>query len=351
MSYRSFTAAVTVILFITLLSGCGRKRALVPPQKLVPVRINDLRYVLHEYGVTLKWSYPTKMENGDKLQAIESFEIYRAVIPEEEFCQGCPVQYEEPVEIDGGRLPAAKGTRTAEYTEGFLQNGYRYLYKIRSRAGWWYPSGDSNVVSFVWALPPKAPRDLRVEAGDRSVSISWDPVTENIESKPLEDSVMYQIFRKRGNEDFVALEEPVQEPEFIDAGLINAEHYSYKVHAIVAHGDTLQPGDAGRVVTVVPWDQTPPPQPQHLVAADIADGVKLAWQAIQGADLAGYKIYRREDKSDVPELIAEVAPDQNQYIDQSMTTGRKLFYTVTSFDAAQPVNESLPTEEAVIDLR
>ncbi len=91
MSYRSFTA-VTVIVLITLLSGCGRKTALVAPQKLVPVRINDLQYVLDENGVTLKWSYPTKMENGDELQAIESFEIYRGAIPEEEFCQGCPVQ-------------------------------------------------------------------------------------------------------------------------------------------------------------------------------------------------------------------------------------------------------------------
>ena len=350
MSYRSFTA-VTVILFITLLSGCGRKTALVPPQKLVPVRINDLRYVLTEYGVTLEWSYPTKMENGDELQAIESFEIYRAVLPEDEFCQGCPVQYEDPVEIDGGRLPAAKGTRTAVYTEGFLRNGYRYLYKIRARAGWWYPSGDSNVVSFVWAVPPKAPQSLRVEAGDSSVAISWDPVMENIEAKPLEHSVRYQIYRKRGNEDFAALGKPVQETKFIDAGLINAEHYSYKVHTLVAYGDTLQPGEASQVVSGVPQDLTPPPQPQHLVVVEVPDGVKLAWQAIQGTDLAGYRIYRREDESAVPELIAEVGPDQNQYIDQFMTTGRKLFYTVTSFDAAQPVNESLPGAEEVLNLR
>jgi hypothetical protein len=350
MSYRSFTA-VTVILFITLLSGCGRKTALVPPQKLVPVRINDLRYVLNEYGVTLEWSYPTKMENGDELQAIESFEIYRAVLPEDEFCQGCPVQYEDPVEIDGGRLPAAKGTRTAVYTEGFLRNGYRYLYKIRARAGWWYPSGDSNVVSFVWAVPPKAPQSLRVEAGDRSVVISWDPVMENIEAKPLEHSVRYQIYRKRGNEDFAALGKPVQETKFIDAGLINAEHYSYMVRALVAYGDTLQPGNASQVVSGVPHDLASPPQPQHLVAVEVLDGVKLAWQAVYAADLAGYRIYRREDGSAVPELIAEVGPDHNQYIDKSRPTGRKLFYMVTSFDAAHPVNESLPAGEEVLDLR
>lgn len=240
--------------------------------------------------------------------------------------------------------------RTAEYTEGFLQNGKRYLYKIRSRAGWWYPSGDSNVVSFVWSVPPKAPQGLQVEAGDRSLALSWDPVTENIEANPLEHSVMYRIYRKSGNEDFAALGEPVREPKFIDAGLINAKHYSYKVHAVVAYGDTLQPGDASQVVSGMPRDMISPPQPQHLVAVKIPDGVKLVWQAVQATDLAGYRIYRREDGLDVPELIAEVGPDQNQYIDKPMITGRKLFYTVTSVDAAQPVNESLPTGEEVLDL-
>jgi hypothetical protein len=350
MSYRSFTA-VSVILFITLLSGCGRKTALVPPQKLVPVSISDLHYTLDEYGVTLKWSYPTKMENGDVLQAIESFEIYRAVIPEEEYCQGCPVQFEEPVEIDGGRLPASGDGITAAYTEGHLQYGYRYLYKVRSRAGWRYPSGDSNIVSFARGIPPKAPQGSRIEAGDRSLVLSWDPVTENIMEKPLEHSVLYQVYRRSGKEDFAALGEPVQEPGFVDAGLINAAHYSYKIRAMVAYGDTLQAGGASQEVSGVPRDLNPPPQPQNMVAVVIPAGVKLVWQAVAGDDLAGYRIYRRDEETAVSRLIAEVGPDQNQYIDQTMGDGRKLFYTVTSFDTAQPVNESLPAEEGVIDLR
>ncbi|MDH3783116.1 MAG: hypothetical protein OES33_10405, partial [Desulfobulbaceae bacterium] len=61
--------------------------------------------------------------------------------------------------------------------------------------------------------------------------------------------------------------------------------------------------------------------------------------------------YRRDEDTVLALLIAEVGPDQNQYIDQTSVDGRKLFYTVTSFDTAQPVNESLPSEEEVIDLR
>ena len=350
MSCRSITA-VSFLLFIMLLSGCGRKTALVPPQKLVPVSVKDLRYVLDENGVTLKWSYPTKMENGDELQAIESFEIYRALIPAEDFCQECPVQYEDPVEIDGGRLPPSGVARSGIYADAYLQSGYRYFYKVRSRAGWWYPSADSNVVSFARTVPPKAPQGLQIEAGDRNLALRWDPVTHNIKAEPLAHAPRYQVYRRIENEDFAALGDPAQESVFIDNGLMNEAHYSYKVRALISYFDTLQAGGASQVISGVPRDLTPPQQPQNLVAVEIPAGVKLVWQAVVTDDLAGYRIYRRGEDSAGPELLAEVGPEQNQYIDLMTGTGRKWFYTVTSFDAAQPVNESLPAEEAVIDLR
>ena len=151
---RSLTA-ITMLLALTLLPGCGRKTALVPPQKLVPVAISDLHYFLDESGVSLKWTYPVKMENGDELLAIESFEVLRAEIPEEEYCEGCPVRFEKQVLIDGGPLPVSGESRTAVYKEADLRDGYRYQYKVRSRAGRWYPSNDSNIISFTWRSPPK----------------------------------------------------------------------------------------------------------------------------------------------------------------------------------------------------
>ena len=111
---------VFVMLFI-LVSGCGRKTDLVPPQRLVPAMITDLRYVLDEKGVTLEWSFPTAMENGEQLEIIEIFEVLRAAVKEADYCEGCPVFYDEPVVLEGGSLPAAGETRIAEYKEAYLQ--------------------------------------------------------------------------------------------------------------------------------------------------------------------------------------------------------------------------------------
>jgi hypothetical protein len=152
-SCRSLTV-FTLLLVLALMPGCGKKLALIPPQELVPVAINDLRYSLDESGVSLKWTYPDEMESGDELQAIESFEVLRAEIPEEEYCEGCPVRFEKQVLIDGGSLPVSGESRTAVYKEADLRDGYRYQYKVRSRAGRWYPSNDSNIISFTWRSPP-----------------------------------------------------------------------------------------------------------------------------------------------------------------------------------------------------
>jgi hypothetical protein len=95
------------------------------------------------------------MENGAELPAIESFEVLRAEILQEDYCEGCPVQFNKQVSVEGGPLPVTGESKTAVYKETGLQDDYRYLYKVRSRAGLWYSSGDSNIISFIWNPTPK----------------------------------------------------------------------------------------------------------------------------------------------------------------------------------------------------
>jgi hypothetical protein len=349
-SRRSLTV-FTLLLVLALMPGCGKKLALIPPQELVPVAINDLRYSLDESGVSLKWTYPDEMESGDELQAIESFQLLWSEIPEEDFCEGCPVRFENQVLIDGGPLTASGESITAAYKEVDMRNGYRYLYKVRSRAGWWYPSSDSNIISFTWRSPPKVPEGLQVVPGDRKLILSWEPVKENIAGRPLEQVPMYQVYRKSGNDQFAALGEPVQELNFIDTGLNNSMLYGYMVRALVTYGDTRQAGGVSREISGIPRDLTPPAQPENLVAVETPAGVKLVWQAVVSDDIGGYRIYRREENSAEAELIAEVGSDRNQYVDPYIIDDSKWFYSVTSFDREQPPNESLRVGESSVGHR
>jgi len=347
---RSFTI-VTVFLFMALLTGCGKKTSLIPPRELVPVRITDLQYRLDEKGVTLTWSYPDELKSGDALQSIESFTVYRSAVPENQYCQGCPVQFGEAVEVGGGLLPETEESRTASYRDRNLEEGNRYFYKVRSRAGWWFESDDSNIVSFVWGPAPRAPRNLMLKAADNKLVLSWEPVKADTAGKLLEQVALYQVYRKSSGADFVALGDPGPESEFVDTGVLNGQQYTYKVRALVPAGDSLQAGVESNEISGMIRDLQPPPLPQHLLAVKISEGVKLVWQGVDAEDLEGYRIYRRPEGSGQPEFLAEVGADQNLYIDKTAAPGQKWLYSIASVDTAVPPNESRRSGEEVIDLR
>ncbi len=344
---RSVAAVCIALLFIGL-AGCGRKTDLVLPQSLVPVTIKDLRYTLDENGVTLQWSYPRKMETGDELAEIDSFEVFRAAMPTGDYCEGCPVRFDEPIIIDGDVLPKSGRKKIASYAESSLQVGYRYIYKVRSRAQWWYPSRDSNPVSFVWLSPPPAVEDLQIKVGDRAITLKWQPVDRATDGSILAEEPVYQVYRSSDNEKYDPLDQPVADNSFADVGVENNKRYFYRVRTMRRTGDMLQASALSDIVSGAPSDLTPPVAVQHLVVVRVPAGIKLAWQAVPDADLAGYRIYRRDQGAQEPDFIGEVPGSQNQFIDQQPVAAKRWYYSVTAFDAAFPANESTASMEAVM---
>jgi hypothetical protein len=249
--YRSFSA-IGFVLFMLVMAGCGRKTDLVLPQSLVPVAIKDLRYSLDEKGVTLRWSYPYKMETGDELTEIDSFEVLRAAMPVDDYCEGCPVRFDKPIILEGGVLPESGRKKTARYTEGNLRDGYRYIFKVRSRAKWWYPSRDSNIVLFVWMVPPQTVEGLQVRVGDRVLTLNWEPVNRAADDSVLPEKPLYQIYRSLDDKTYKALGEPVADNSFKDVGVENQKIYYYRVRALRGSGEVLQAGPASSTASGIP---------------------------------------------------------------------------------------------------
>jgi hypothetical protein len=344
---RSFSA-VGLALLVFVMAGCGRKTDLVLPQSLVPVAIKDLRYFLDEKGVTLRWSYPYKMETGDELTEIDSFEVIRAAIPGDEYCEGCPIRFDKPIIIDGGVLPESGRKKTARYTEGNLRVGYRYIFKVRSRAKWWYPSRDSNNVSFIWMVPPQTVEGLQVVIGDRVLALNWKPANKAVDGSMLAEKPLYQVYRSLDDKTYEAQGEPVTDNSFKDVGVENQKKYFYRVRALRGKDDVMQAGPASPTVSGIPGDLTPPSPPLHLVAVRVPAGIKLIWQAVADNDLAGYRIYRRQGGKEA-ERIGKVPGSQNQFIAMQPLPDESLYYSVTAFDSAKPANESTGSMEAIVE--
>ncbi len=328
-------------LVLLALTGCGKKTRPVPPGDVQPAAISDLSYELDEKGVTLTWSLPSQTARGRRLPyRIEKFELYRAVVPAKDYCAGCPVHFGDPVEIPVGEDTRGKMT----YRESLLRPAHRYIYQVRSRAGWLVASAPSNTVSFQWDTPPQAPEAVRVAEGEQVLTVSWQPPPGLLDGTVVYDPYWYQVYRSTDGRNYVTLGDPVSTTQLVDKLVKNNQRYYYMVRAIRMHDDTEAAGPASEAVSGIPRDLTPPAPPQQVTAVATAEGIKLVWDAVPEGDLAGFRIYRRLPSEAKPRKIGEIPAGSLSFIDVAPPRGISLwYYTVTAYDRSG--NESQPSLE------
>jgi len=343
---RHFLVLTLATIFVAGLAGCGKKTRPVPPDTVMPAPITDLRYNLDEKGVELSWSYPRSTVEGDRLPyRIEKFELLRAVIPNKDYCPDCPIPFGPSIEItaessDKGRV---------SYQETLLRPNHRYVYRVRSKAGWFVSSDDSNTVSVVWDTPLLAPTNFRIEEGDKALTLRWQKPTGLLDGTTVSDPIRYQVSRSTDSgETFTEMPgELIEGLVYTDKGLRNSKPYLYKVRAMRLHDGTVAAGMASPTVSAVPRDLTPPAPPQKVRIAVTSEGIKVLWETVAEPDLAGFRIYRRAAHNPTPERIGEVGGAGLSFLDAKPPKGRGVwYYSVTAFDQAKPANESTSSMEA-----
>ena len=119
--------------------------------------------------------------------------------------------------------------------------------------------------------------------------------------------------------------------------------YHYAVRARLEPGGP-QSGPSA-VATATPEDATPPAQPRGLVAVLAGSTVRLAWQAVPDADLAGYLVYRSTTGGRGHARLTAAPQGGTTYVDADVRPGQTYFYVVTAVDRAKRANESVPSQE------
>ena len=326
---------------VILLGGCGYKTLPVAPQASMPRPITDLTCELTGTGAVLHWTYPKETATGEDLQQIDSFQLYRAELPESDYCETCPIPFGSPISLPGGLLPD-KGRRQGSWETDTLRPGSIYFFMLRSRSGWLAESDDSNVVSFTWATPPAAPSGLTADAGDGQISLRWQPVTTRFDGSPLRAPVKYQLARSTDGGSFSNISGQIVTPYYIDKEVQNGRKYAYRVQALTG----AVGGGFSLTVETGAIDRTPPEPPTHVKAVRTAASVKVYWDRGEEKDLAGYKVYRRIGEGG-PELLGKVMEPYNLFEDKNPPAkGSKVWYSVSSFDLSNPSNESQRSDEA-----
>jgi fibronectin type 3 domain-containing protein len=95
-----------------------------------------------------------------------------------------------------------------------------------------------------------------------------------------------------------------------------------------------------------PEDATAPAQPRGLVAVVAGATIRLAWEAVPDADVAGYRVYRSTTAGRGHQAITPALVSSTTFVDTDVRRGQTYFYTVTAVDRARRANESVPSGEA-----
>ena len=249
--------------------------------------------------------------------------------------------------MEGGAV--AEGTpKTGVYKTTLLRPGHLYFFKVRSAAGWWAESGDSNIASFMWDIPPASPQKLDAKILDGKVMLTWSPVTTHMDGTEIKEMVKYQVLRDSGSGVFSPTGDLQNGLEFIDNQVVNGRKYKYKVQAVTMYNKGHVGGGASPVIEAIPVDQSPPPEPSGIQGVRTANGVRIVWGSVQSPDLKGYRIYRRLTKGSKAVRIGEVDASATIFNDPEPPESDQWFYSVTSFDRSRPENESKPSAEVEV---
>lgn len=336
---------VLALLVLFGLGGCGYKDAPVPPQHVVPQAIRDLRAELDEKGATLTWTFPKETVTGTSVEEIDEFLLYRAEVPADSYCPTCPAPYAERLDVPGGLL-APDVDRMATYEVRGLRPGHLYFFKVRSKAGWWIESQDSNEVSFFWQTPPATPAGVSAVGGDGSNAVQWQPVGGA--ATPEGGTLRYQLYRGVDGGVMTRIGEPVATSPYIDADVENGRVYAYQVQAVSTFAQGAVKSGLSESAEARPVDRTAPSVPGRVEGLRTEVGVKIFWDHVQGEDVAGYRVYRRTAGENTAKLVGEVNLPYNMFVDADAPS-MPLLYSVSSIDTRSPANESARSAEIRID--
>ena len=133
---------------LVLVTACGRKTAVRPPEDVAPARITDLKASNASDGITLSWGRPHNVAGGGSLYDLGNFVVERSV-------SGGPFVFLTRIDVtDQTRL---RQQRHFRYSDTDTTVGEAYGYRVLAATLDGYVSEPSNVADVVRAIPTITP--------------------------------------------------------------------------------------------------------------------------------------------------------------------------------------------------
>jgi len=329
--------------------GCGKRGAPVPPRERVLQRI-ELDGFQRGNQVILSWKMPARNAPKNNVQNIARADIYRLAEP-----ATSPQLISEEDFANRSTVIAALAISDADFglktlihkdTLQFAGQAARLRYAIRFVNA----SGQKAAFSNTLLIEPTSkiaanPSSLTAEASQESVRLTWTAPATNIDGSTPVSILGYNIYRSTSERDPAKLlnKTPVEAVNYADEFFEFGKDYYYFVRS-VSVGLEAEPVESleSNIVKFRGTDTFAPSAPSAITVAAAPGTISIFFAINPEKDIAGYKIYRSEDK-DAPlanwTLLTTGLLKTNTFQDTRIESGKTYHYYLTATDNAGNVSE------------
>ena len=382
-----------LIVPVVLAGACGKKGDPQPPLPRGPRAVSDLAVEQEGDDAVLTFTFPDRLLTGAPLTDLDAIEVYRVIRPSPELTAPRRAGAAPPtssgtysssgvVQLPGAterreatnvrlaeetfygsseRVASLHGPEMAEATRGaslvyrdplsflFVQEDgpHPLAYAVVSVRRNGERSPLSNIVTLTPAIAPQAPELQPPFLEEGKICLEWSPPAQNVLFQPVEVGG-YRVYRRPLSDD--AYESPLNGTpiagnSFVDTTAPYGVPVAYTVRAVLAGNPKIE-GLPAEEVFALPVDVYPPKAPVRVDALPEGRLVRVLWDPVDAADLAGYVVFRAEDASP-PKRMNDAPLTDPFFTDTTVQPGRRYRYTVRAIDRAG--NLSAPSAEVVAE--
>ncbi len=337
--------AVAGLAVLSAVSGCAKVGEPQPPIILIPKPAADLAASQVGNAVVLSVSMPAENTNGSPVTTLQQVEVLRlsssrgqitGPLSENEF----KLKAELILTVAADRFSAYLHDKTFVFKDEFsLQErdaiyGRTYDYSVRFVNRKLQTAGIGNQAIISPVAIPAPPGGLTTRLTQEYVRLTWEPPTENMDRSTPPRIAGYNVYRSEDPKRFPPAPlnpEPLPKPEYEDRSIQFDKTYYYAVSVVGSRANPHAESIASPPVQVVARDVFAPEPPQNLNAVVENGVVILLWVAPREPDVAGYRVYRREEERE-QQLLQPAPVSTLSFRDEKVQAGKKYEYFVTALD-------------------
>ncbi len=342
----------TVSIFLSSLLSlsflcCGKKGDILPPRVRFPQTAEDIHAVQRANRIILEWRNPSAYVDGSALSEIERIEIWVLKTREESEKDTSEIgedtfqeQAQLAFSIDKENIPeyTVQDSGAEQRMQYFYEFSaadsftYTYTFGIRIKEKKKY-SDFSDLASLKPVLVSLPPRDVAASLFRDRIEIAWKAPLKNIDQSSPPNFEGYNIYRSEAEKEARRINpDLVKKEKYADRNFSFGQTYRYFVRTSATDVAPFFESLDSEPVEVLAEDSFAPHPPEGLISVGAPGMIAISWDENSEEDLAGYRVWRREEREKEFRLLTPQKVKESSYTDTAVENDKVYYYAVTAVD-------------------